>query len=379
MLGKLRIIAFPCEEKCDKIGETGKRGKKGTKSMEKYKKKEGGRMADGSGKKLKTFYVMRYLLEESDEEHPVTMEQIIAYLKANGISAERKSLYDDIETLRLFGLDIIGKKSGRSYHYYIGERDFELAELKLLVDSVQSSRFITVKKTRELIKKLEVLAGKHNAKQLQRQVFVTERIKSMNESIYYNVDALHMAIANNVRIHFQYFRWTTEGKAELRHGGKAYEISPWALSWTDENYYLIGYDAQAGIIKHFRVDKMLHIEQTDMPREGKKLFEKFDMAVYARKMFGMYDGTEQVVRLAVKSELAGVIIDRFGREVKFVPAEDGWYHISVNVAVSRQFYGWVMALGDGAKLVGPKEVVEGMRKEIVRMQEQYGMEQYGMA
>lgn len=330
-------------------------------------------MADGAGKKLKAFYVMRYLLEESDEAHPVTIEQIIAYLKANGISAERKSLYDDIETLRLFGLDIIGKKNGRGYHYYIGERDFELAELKLLVDSVQSSRFITVKKTRELIKKLEVLAGKHNAKQLQRQVFVTERIKSMNESIYYNVDALHTAIADNVRIHFQYFRWTTEGKAELRHDGKVYEISPWALSWTEENYYLIGYDAQADMIKHFRVDKMLHIEQTQLPREGKRLFEKFDMAVYARKMFGMYDGKEQVVRLAVKSDLAGVIIDRFGREVKFVPAEDGWYHINVNVAVSRQFYGWVMALGAGAKIVGPKEVADGMRQEIVRMQEQYGM------
>lgn len=330
-------------------------------------------MTDGSGKKLKTLYVMRYLLEESDEAHPVTLEQMIGYLNANGISAERKSLYDDIETLRRFGLDIIGKKGGRSYYYYVGERDFELAELKLLVDSVQSSRFITVKKTRELIKKLEVLAGKHNAKQLQRQVFVTERIKSMNESIYYNVDALHAAIADNMRIHFQYFRWTTEGRMELRHDGKVYEISPWALSWTEENYYLIGYDAQADMIKHFRVDKMLHIEQTKLPREGKRLFEKFDMAVYARKMFGMYDGKEQDVRLAVKGELAGVIIDRFGRDVVFLPAEDGWYHIRVHVAVSRPFYGWVMSLGAGAKLIGPKEAVDGMKQEIIRMQEQYGI------
>ncbi|MDE6875384.1 MAG: WYL domain-containing protein [Lachnospiraceae bacterium] len=330
-------------------------------------------MVEGSGKKLKAFYVMRYLLTESDEAHPVTMEQIIDYLGENGISAERKSLYDDIEALRVFGLDIIGEKVGRSYHYYIGARDFELAELKLLVDSVQSSRFITVKKTRELIKKLEVLAGRHNARQLQRQVYVAERIKAMNESIYYNVDALHMAIANNVRIHFQYFQWTVQGREELRHDGKVYEISPWALSWTDENYYLIGYDGEAGIIKHFRVDKMLKISQTELLREGRDRFEKFDMAVYARKMFGMYDGEEQVVKLAVKRELVGVMIDRFGREISFLPAGDGWYQVSVRVAVSGQFYGWVMALGAGAKIVGPGHVVEGMRKEIHRLNEQYGM------
>ena len=211
------------------------------------------------------------------------MSEIIDALAAYDISAERKSLYNDIENLRVYGLDVIGTQEDRTYSYHIGNRQFELAELKLLVDSVQSAKFITAKKSNELIKKIEGLASKYEASQLHRQVFVAGRVKTMNESIYYNVDRIHTAIAENSRITFQYFQWNVDKKMELRHGGSLYEVSPWSLSWDDENYYLIAYDSSEGIIKHFRVDKMIYIKSNGKGREGRQVFKSFDMAAYARK------------------------------------------------------------------------------------------------
>lgn len=200
-------------------------------------------MPKSSNQKLKLIYLMKILLERTDETHSITMPEMIDALAAYGISAERKSLYNDIENLRVYGLDIIGIQEDRTYSYHIGNRQFELAELKLLVDSVQSAKFITVKKSNELIKKIEGLASKYEASQLHRQVFVAGRVKTMNESIYYNVDRIHTAIAENSRITFQYFQWNVDKKIELRHDGALYEVSPWALSWDDENYYLIAYDS----------------------------------------------------------------------------------------------------------------------------------------
>ena len=195
-------------------------------------------MAKSSNQKLKLMYLMKILLEYTDETHSLTMEEIKTKLKLYDISAERKSLYNDIESLRLYGLDIIGTKEDRTYSYHIGNRQFELAELKLLVDSVQSAKFITEKKSNDLIKKIEAFASRYEAIQLQRQVFVAGRVKTMNESIYYNVDRIHSAIADNFQITFQYFQWNVDKKMELRHNGIWYKVSPWSLSWDDENYYL---------------------------------------------------------------------------------------------------------------------------------------------
>ncbi len=217
-------------------------------------------MAKGTNQKLKLMYLMKILLEKTDEGHSITMPEIIESLKAYDITAERKSIYADMEALRTYGMDIIGEQKNKTYYYHVGNRQFELAELKLLVDSVQSSKFITAKKSNELIKKIEGFASKYEAKQLQRQVFVTERIKTMNESIYYNVDKIHAAIGANVKIKFQYFQWNVDKKMELRHASEFYYISPSALSWDNENYYLIGFDSEAYMIKHYRVDKMLTIE-----------------------------------------------------------------------------------------------------------------------
>ena len=328
-------------------------------------------MAERSKQKLKLIYLMQILMEKTDETHSITMAEMITALKAYGITAERKSLYDDIECLRTYGLEIIGTQEGRTYCYQVVNRQFELAELKLLVDSVQSARFITAKKTNELIKKIEGLASKYEASKLHRQVYVTQRVKTINESIYYNVDAIHTAIAENSQITFQYFQWNVKKEMELRKGGALYRVSPWALSCDDENYYMIAYDDVEEKIKHFRVDKMLHIEMNGKKREGKQVFQCFDIAVYSRKMFGMYGGKEELVRIECDNSFAGVMIDRFGKDVSMIRLDDERFVVNVEVAVSRQFLAWIIGLGDGVTLTGPENVVEMMNAEIDRLIRQY--------
>ena len=238
---------------------------------------------------------------------------------------------------------------------------------------MQSSHlnFITEKKSNALIKKLETLVSKYDAQKLQRQVYVSGRIKTMNESIYYTVDAIHNAISENKKIKFQYYQWNVKKEMELRHNGAWYHISPWGLSWDNENYYLVGYDSAAQKIKHYRVDKMLHIKLSNESREGKEHFKKLDMADYAKKSFGMFGGKEQKVNMLVKNNLAGVIIDRFGKEVMMIPANDEHFTVNVDVHVSRQFLGWVFSLGKDIKIIGPDEVVEEMKMEGKRLVEQY--------
>lgn len=315
---------------------------------------------------------MKILLDRTDETHSITMPEIIDALEAYGISAERKSLYNDIENLRVYGLDVIGVQEDRTYSYHIGNRQFELAELKLLVDSVQSAKFITEKKSNELIKKIESLASKYEASQLHRQVFVAGRVKTMNESIYYNVDSIHAAIAGNSRITFKYFKWNVDKDMELRHDGALYEVSPWLLSWNDGYYYLIAYDSVKGIIKHFRVDKMLYIKSNGRKREGEKVFNSLDMAAYTGKMFGMYGGEDERVRLECDNALAGVMIDRFGKDISLIRLDDKKFAVNVEVAVSRQFLAWIIGLGEGVKIVGPQRIVDMMNDEIDRLVRQYG-------
>ena len=314
--------------------------------------------------------VLDILSHYTDEEHPMGVPEILQRLQEQGIGAERKSIYDDVDTLRDMGYEIQLRR-GRGGGYYMSQGTFELAELKLLVDSVASAKFITEEKSNQLIKKIEHLASKQEASMLQRQVYVSGRVKSMNKDIMENVDAIHNAIAQNLKISFQYFQWNRKKEPELRRNGERYIISPWGLSWDDENYYLVGFDSEAGIIKHYRVDKMLHITMSDEPREGKERFEKFDLAAYAKKSFGMYSGKEQKVKLYMENQLAGVIVDRFGKDVMMRPVDKTHFTALVDVAVSRQFIHWVFALGDGAKIVGPEEVVKFAQEEIRRLQEEY--------
>ena len=328
-------------------------------------------MPKGTNQKYKLIYIIKYLLENTDENHKVTMPQILSYLETNEIKAERKSIYDDMEAIRELGIDVIGEKAGRTYYYYVVSRDFEMAELKLLVDAIQSSKFVTEKKSQELIKKLGRLVSVHEAKQLKRQVYVAGRAKALNESIFYNVDAIHNAIEENKKISFQYFQWNTKKEMELRKNGQLYEVSPWALLWEDENYYLVAFDAIADEIKHYRVDKMLNISGMDLAREGKERFEKSNVAEYTKKNFGMFAGEEETVKLEVHNRLVGVILDRFGRDIMMIPADKEHFRVNVRVSVSNQFFGWLFGLGDGVKILGPENVKEKMKEEITKIQKMY--------
>ncbi len=331
-------------------------------------------MSKGKNQKFKIYRLAQIMLENTDEEHYITMPEILSALAAYDITADRKSIYADLRDLEVFGIEVEGKADGNRYHYHVADRPFELPELKLLVDAIQSSKFITEKKSNALIRKLEKLVSKFDAQKLQRQVYVTGRIKTMNESIYYTVDAIHNAISENKKIRFQYFQWNVKKEMELRHEGAWYHISPWGLSWDDENYYLVGFDSAAEQIKHYRVDKMLHIQTSKETREGRGYFKKLDMADYTKKSFGMFGGKEQMVRLRVDNSLAGVIIDRFGKNVMMIPADEMHFTVTVNVRVSRQFLGWVFSLGEQAVIISPDEVVEAMKQEMKRLIRQYGGE-----
>jgi len=314
---------------------------------------------------------MKILLECTDDTHGLTLEEITDKLAALGVDAERKTLYDDFEVLRTFGMDIEKRKEGKAVRYFVASRSFELPELKLLVDAVQSSKFITHKKSLELIRKLEQFASKYQAQQLGRQVYVANRIKTMNESIYYTVDYIHEAISANKKISFQYFHWNERKEKVLGHGGKAYCVSPFALTWDDENYYMIAYDTEADLVKHFRVDKMQKLEVLDERRDGSENFKDFDMALYSKKTFSMFSGEEEMVTLRCKNELAGVVIDRFGKDTLFTNVRDGYFEFHVKVAISPTFLSWVMMFGADMKIISP----ESVKKAYIDLARQ-GLEQY---
>lgn len=327
-------------------------------------------MGRTSNQKLKILYIMQMLMENTDEEHAMSTNDIIDGLERMGINAERKSVYDDIEMLKLFGLDILSRRS-EPKGYYIASRDFELPELKLLVDSVQSSKFITEKKSRELIKKIEKLAGRYEANELQHQVVVTNRIKTMNESIYYNVDKIHDAISSDVKIKCKYCEWTLSKKLEPKKNGEMYIISPWVLTWDDENYYLIAYDDESGQIRHYRVDKMLGIELTLEKRTGKKEFRDFDIAMFSKKTFGMFAGNEKELEICFDNKLIGVVIDRFGKDINIRKNSNCTFNTRMKVNVSTQFYGWLLALGTDAKIISPREEARKYSEYITKIAEIY--------
>lgn len=320
-----------------------------------------------SSEKLKLLNILKMLTEETDEDHRLSVAEIIERLGNIGIQAERKSVYRDIETLEEFGYDILKDRSG----VCLASRTFGCAELRMLVDAVQASRFITEKKSGELIEKLAALAGKYEAKSLRRNVYIADRIKAGNETIYYTVDAIHSAMADNKMLSFKYFDWTPEKKQELRHGGAEYRVSPWGLLWDDEKYYLIAYDSVEKIIKHFRTDKMIGVTVVDKPREGSDRFARIDMGAYSKKVFGMYGGEECSVTLRCQNNLAGVVFDRFGTDISVYPKDDGTFTASVRVQISNNFFSWVMQFGSRMTITAPHDVREQMARLIGEIGEMY--------
>ena len=317
-------------------------------------------MPKNPNQKQKLLYIMKLFYERTDEEYGLTVADIIEYLDAHNIAAERKSIYSDIEILRDFGMDIVKSKVGKITLFSLASREFETQELKLLVDAVQSSKFITQKKSRELIRKIESLTSQHQAKALHRQVIVANRVKTSNEEIYRNIDSIHRAINLKRKISFYYTRWAVSrtGTKKIvkirRHDGARYLLTPKALTWDDENYYLIAYDPAIDGLKHFRVDKMEDIVVEELRADSAKAVDKFDLAAYTKQVFGMYGGELVKVKMKFDDSLVGVVVDRFSDKVFISPNNDGTFTVTTEVMLSPQFFGWLFSFGPQAKLVTPK-------------------------
>ena len=327
-------------------------------------------MAKSSNQKLKILYLMRLFLEQTDENHSITISDMITELDRYDISAERKSIYDDIESLKTFGLDIEVKKS-KTTDYYLASRPFELAELKLLVDAVQCSKFVTHKKSLELIKKIENLTSKKQAMALQRQVYVANRVKGINENIYYNVDCLHSAIAENKKVSFKYFDYTINKEKLYRKNGADYYASPIALSWDDENYYLIVYYGKHNNFVHYRVDRMSTIEILDQARDTIPDEENFNVAEYTKKVFSMFGGNDEIVRLQFKNGLVNQVIDRFGSDINIEKVDEESFSVRIPVKVSSPFFSWVAQFGTEIRIISPENVKEKFLENLNEIFNQY--------
>lgn len=313
--------------------------------------------------KLKLLYIADFLTEKTDENHTVTSTEIIKMLERNGITAERKSVYADIEALRSFGMDVDIIK-GRNGGIHLLSKKFELAELKLLVDAIQSSRFITEKKSYALIKKISELTSEHERKELQRLVFISNRIKNENESIYYSTDNIYYAINNDKQISFLYFNYGPDKKKHYHNNKKPIKVSPFGLQYDSEKYYLIAFDSRAGIIKHYRVDKMLNVEVVDESRDGKGYFRKFDVAKYSNATVTMFSGEITKVTLKCPDRFAGALIDKFGKKIKFIPTKDGEYTVTVDAALTPTLYSWIFTFGGDIKILEPQRAVDEYKKQL---------------
>ena len=324
-------------------------------------------MPRSENQKLKLLYLKQFFEEKTDEDHPATMADILAYLKANGVEAERKSIYTDLDALADFGMDVRKDERGKSYQWL--DRTFELPEVKMIIDSVASSKFLTEKKSEAIIKKLGTLVSEHQRKELRRQVHVLGRAKTMNNSVLINADAVHAAIAANTTLKFKYFHYNLRLEREYSKKGEPYEVSPWALLYDNDNYYLLAYID--GEFRTFRVDRMANVEQGIKDREGFEEFEKIDMGAQTKSTFGMYSGKEEWVEMVFQNRMIDTVIDKFGKDIRLTKVDDQHFRITVPVAVSPQFFAWVFGLGNYATITGPKEVVEQMKDMLGKVEKRY--------
>lgn len=330
-------------------------------------------MPKSFNQKLKILYLMKALEEKTDREHPMSVAEIIQYLNGYGISVERKAVYDDIETLRIFGMKIENRRE-RPSGYYLADRKFELPELKILMDAVQSSKFLTQKQSRELLRKLESLTSAGEARKLQHQACTVLGVKSPNGEVYKNIEGIYAAIADNCQISFQYYEWDFSKNLKKKRGGELYRVSPWNLIWKNENYYLIGLDEKSGIVKHYRVDKIKHINIEKNRRNGESIFQKFDMEKFSAGTFGMFGGKETSVRMEFENCFVGVVLDRFGQDVMLIPRDEEHFSMQVRISVSPKFFGWLASLGTGAVIVSPenvrREYISFMKKTLMNYGEE---------
>ena len=328
-------------------------------------------MPKSGNEKQKILYILKILEERTDDEHRMSTQEIIDALGEYGISAERKSVFRDLDCLENMGYDIIRSRLGCC----LASRTFEVAELKLLADAVQASPIITATKTKKLIEKLSSLAGPYDRAKLNRGIGSDKRSATGNESVYYSIDVIHSALSAGHKVAFYYFDWTPEKKQVLRGGGE-YLVSPWGLWWDNERYYLIAYDSESDKMKTYRVDKMKKARETDEAREGSAAYRGLDMSIYSKKMFGMYGGDECTITLECENSLAGVVIDRFGRDVPITPGPasgegSGYFTFRVPVMLSNNFYSWVLQFGGRMRITEPEDARRGMKELLRRTAAQY--------
>lgn len=314
-----------------------------------------------ANQRLKILYLYKILFERTDEKHSIQMPELLHELEMYGISANRKTLYEDIEALKTYGLDIVSGGRGKSSGYYVVNRDFELPELKLLADAVSSSRFLTEKKSSELLKKLERLTSIHEGKQIQRQVFIADRVKAINERIYMNVDAIHRAIAERSQITFKYFDYDVNKRKKYRDGLRT--CSPYALTWDDERYYLVAHYEKYDSISNFRVDRMEDVKLIDTPIMEQP--KGFKLSEYLNSTFSMFSGKSESVKLRFEKSLVNAVIDRFGKNISIV--SDGIEYLTVQVNVKTEhpepFFGWLFQFGTKLQIAEPSE----LRKKYIEM------------
>lgn len=313
---------------------------------------------------VRLLVLLQYLYKETDEKHPVSAQNILKHWESRGIKASRKSVYKDITLLADFGIDIVCVKSTQNL-YFIGSRLFELPELKLLVNAVESSRFITPKKSRLLIQKLGRLSSSAQAAQLKCPIYMDGMPKPKNEAIYYIVDLLQTAIQENKQISFQYYEYLPTKETVLKHRGYRYQFSPYALIWNRDFYYVVGWSEKHNKIAQFRVDRMTGVELLDLPA---RQTQEFDPTVYGQKVFGMYPDDLQMVTLLCANHLMRSVIDQFGEEVQIKTADDGHFLATVEVAPSPPFFGWVFTFAGEIRIVSPENVLEEMREMAAWLQ-----------
>ena len=318
---------------------------------------------------MKLLYLKEILERETDENHGITLERILQLLEMKGVSAERKSIYDDISRLTdIYGLDI-QRPSGQNKEYRLLDRTFEVNELKLLIDSIQASKFLSEKRTLDLIAKVKTLCSKAEAEKLQRQVIVANRVKTMNQSIHINVDTIHRAIVDNKQIQFNYFKYDLNKRRQYQRNGGIYYVSPWAMIYTDDNYYILGYEDQK--FKHFRVDRMSKVAIAPaLDRDGREEYLQMDMTAYTKYTFSMFGGAVEKVTMVFSNHLLGVVLDRFGHGVVATKADEKHFRITVTVAVSQQFFGWVFGLGKGVSIIAPDTVRNKMAEALKSLLEE---------
>lgn len=320
-------------------------------------------MAKNENSKERVFKLIEILMRFTDEEHPKTLPEIISILSDHGVVAERKTLYSDFAFLEKIGIPVL-KKRDSTTRYYVESRLFELAELKMLVDAVQSSKFITAEKSREIISKLEIFLSVYSSNELSRQIYVEDRIKTLTDSSMEVIDTVHNAINSKLKLSFRYFEYDVDKKKKLRRNGEKYIVTPLSLMLSEGNYYLVAYEEESDLIKHFRVDKILDSVVISEKASSATKCEKFNPGDYSQKVFSMYGGREELVTIECREKLAGVMIDRFGTAPVFHKTDFG-FKFTLRLMVSPTFFAWVMGFGKDVRILSPVSVRDELRDIIL--------------